>query len=282
MICLWDLRVGDADEFLKKPVMVINKAHGTGRTAGRKGKLTAPPARGVTSVCFSGCDEYGVISGGSYDGVLRQWDLRYLSSKRYTSGQNSVPKAITSPSLLSSADPTTYKGDRRARGITSLVVGSGASAGLLFALSNDSRVHTYDMSTLEPLSGWTEDPSNDLWSYGHENMHTNSFYVRLAMSPCGRWLASGGAANGSVYLFDVTSSSANRRGPAFSDGRGLGVELQGQKGEVGAVDWAEGMVACCADDGTVRIWRQDLETYRSCEDDPEEMKWRWSWSANIR
>ncbi len=86
---------------------------------------------------------------------------------------------------------------------------------------------------------------------------------------------------GSVYLFDVTSSARARRcgGGGGGDGRGRGVELQGQKGEVGAVDWAEGALTTCADDGTVRIWREDIETYRHCQEDPEEMKWGWSWSV---
>lgn len=60
--------------------------------------------------------------------------------------------------------------------------------------------------------------------------------------------------------------------------RGRGVELQGQSGEVGAVDWAEGMLASCADDGTVRVWRPDLEVYRECEGDPERMKWDYCWA----
>lgn len=57
------------------------------------------------------------------------------------------------------------------------------------------------------------------------------------------------------------------------------VELRGQKGEVGALDWADGMLATGADDGTVRVWRPDVEVYRSCIEDPEEKKWDWSWSV---
>lgn len=56
------------------------------------------------------------------------------------------------------------------------------------------------------------------------------------------------------------------------------VELKGQVGEVGALDWAEGMLATCADDGSIRVWRPDLETYKSCVEQPEDKKWEWSWS----
>jgi denticleless len=169
-------------------------------------------------------------------------------------------------------DPTTYAHTRRARGITSLALGTGPTRGLLFGLANDSRVHTYDLTSLEPLSGHTEDPADDQWSCAHEHMRTNSFYVRAMISPCGRWLASGGAANGSVFLFDVAAGTRDR-----TVERTNGVELHGQKGEVGAIDWAEDMLATCADDGTVRVWRPDIEVYRRCENEPEEMGWNWSW-----
>lgn len=69
-IYIWDLR--DADR--AKPCMQVPKAHDTGRPAGRKGKLCGPPARGVTSLLFSGVHEYGLISGGSYDGYV-SWDI---------------------------------------------------------------------------------------------------------------------------------------------------------------------------------------------------------------
>ena len=58
------------------------------------------------------------------------------------------------------------------------------------------------------------------------------------------------------------------------------MELRGQTGEVGAMDWADGMLATCADDGTVRVWRPDVDVARQCAEDPEEMKWSWSWACN--
>ncbi|KIP09174.1 hypothetical protein PHLGIDRAFT_67970, partial [Phlebiopsis gigantea 11061_1 CR5-6] len=272
MICIWDLRDSGRN---KKPVLVVSKAHDTGKSAVRKGKLHGPPARGVTSLLFSGVNEYGLISGGSYDGILRQWDIRFIDnrrkSKRKDPGRVDV---IPKPSHLSDTDPTTYSGTRRARGVTSLTQGSGPSRGLIFALANDSRVHTYDLGSLEPLSGQTDDTGADPWSYGHGNMRTNSFYVRVALSPCGQWLASGGAANGSVFLFDISAGTRERRAMAR-------VELHGQRGEVGAVDWAEGILATCADDGTVRVWRPDLVTARECQDEPDKMKWNWSWAVEL-
>ena len=58
------------------------------------------------------------------------------------------------------------------------------------------------------------------------------------------------------------------------------IKVKGQLGEMGAVDWADGMLATCADDGTVRVWRPDLEVSRQCRTDPDEMRWNWAWSTD--
>lgn len=155
-------------------------------------------------------------------------------------------------------------GSRRPRGIISLTTGSGPTAGLIFGLGVDSRVHTYNVPSLSVQSA----------AYTHESMQTNSFYVGLTTSPCGRWLASGGTGSrGSNFLFDVTNAALAGRAPAQQ-----GIELRGQVGEVGAVDWAQDVLASCADDGTVRVWRPDIETYGECQESPEDKKWDWSWS----
>lgn len=155
---------------------------------------------------------------------------------------------------------------RRARGIISLAIGNGPSAGRVFALGNDSRIHTYNTSGAGSIPLGIPQP--DI-VYSHRHMHTNSFYVRTAVSPCGRWLAAGGS-SGSAFLFDATVS-AEDRSPY------QGIELSGQKGEVGAIDWADEMLASCADDGTVRIWRPDAKRLQQCKEDEEEAKWDWCW-----
>lgn len=191
------------------------------------------------------------------------------------------PKPKGTPVAQSTLDPTVYDGSRRPRGISSLSFGTGPTASYIFALGNDSLVHTYETTTLEPLSGRTADPEDDPWSYGHSNMRTSTFYVRSAVSPCGRWLASGGAEKGSVFLFDISGSTVSRWSSHPGDvARRRGVQLRGQSGEVGVVDWADGVLASCADDGTVRIWRPDLDIFRQCQEDPEEMKWNWKWALD--
>ncbi|TFK86484.1 WD40 repeat-like protein [Polyporus arcularius HHB13444] len=292
-ICLWDLRVGERrgggeETGALAPVLSIVKAHESDlkspRPKGRGKKLTtAAPLKSITHVLYAESHPYGVVSSCSSDGILNLWDVRLPSNgtpkKSAKATKASRPTALST----SSCDPTTYGGTRRARGITTLAAGSGPTAGLLYALGQDSRVHTYTTPSLDPLSGIppTELGMHDPHAHTHPSMQSNSFYVRLAGSPCGRWLAAGNAVDGRAYLFDVANAaSAARAKDVGRFGWESAVELRGQTGEVGAMDWAEGMLATCADDGTVRVWRPDVEVARLCVDDPEEMKWGWSWASN--
>jgi denticleless len=194
--------------------------------------------------------------------ILRCWDLRVqTTSKRTRVAKHKIPTCIYSSAI----DPTTLRGSRRPRGIISLTSGSGPTAGLLFGLGADSRIHTYAFPSLSPQ------PSE----FADQSLQASSFYVGIAVSPCGKWLASGSAGKeGKGFLFDV--SNAYRPSHARE---GAGVGFKGQVGEVGAVDWAQGMLATCADDGTVRVWRPDVEVYNHCVEKPEESKWDWSWST---
>lgn len=207
------------------------------------------------------CLIYSVTVNSHIISILRCWDLRLplTSTNKYSC----KPK----PTNSTATDPTTLNGSRP-RGIMSLTQGTGPTAGLLFALAADSRIYTYaTSSTLNPLSSHT---------FSHKNMQTHSFYVRIATSPCGRWLVSGGAGAGSAFLYDIGNASSMSQ----YEGHSSGVQLRGQTGEVAAVDWADGMLATCADDGTVRVWRPDGDVKRRCAKDPEELKWEYAWSID--
>lgn len=192
--------------------------------------------------------------------ILRFWDLRKPHSPKKS---KALKPKLPTELYASPVDPTTLHGSRRSRGIISLASGIGPSAGLIFAFGADSRVHTYDIPTLTAQRN----------SFEHENLQTNSFYVNASVSPCGRWLACGGSSNkGNSFLFDVENAGRPSTAPR------QGVELRGQAGEVGAVDWARDMLATCTDDGTVRIWRPDIDTRLKCANSAEESKWDWCWS----
>lgn len=156
----------------------------------------------------------------------------------------------------------------RPRGIVSLASGHGPTSGVFFGLGADSRVHTYTFPRLE---------AQESVEFAHEHLQSSSFYVGLSVSPCGQWLASGGGTGlkGSAFLFDVTNATR----PWRERSGGLeGIELEGQQGEVGAVDWGQDMLATCSDDGIVRIWRPDVEIRRKCAAEPEENQWNWTWA----
>lgn len=173
---------------------------------------------------------------------------------------------------MSPLDPTIEfdsASSRRPRGITSLSVGTGPSEGLLFALANDSNIHTFSADTLTPISSST---------FSHETMRTNSFYVKSAISPCGRWIVTG-SSDQKAFLYDVSNASRNFEISPW-EGKCSVVELGGNRFEVGAVDWGHDIFAACYD-RTVRVWRPDIETRRLCERDPEEQKWSRSWTTKL-
>ncbi|KAJ7276111.1 WD40-repeat-containing domain protein [Mycena haematopus] len=262
LICIWDLRVGEnrpgQGTAGLAPILNISAVHedvnANGKRKTPKGK-NAPTPKSVTGLLVSDANPYHLISSGSSDGNLRCWDVRV--SKRAKSSKAKEPACLLSSPL----DPTLSQGSRP-RGIVSLVNGTGPTTGLLFALSADARIQTYGRDSLATFGN----------TYTHANLQTN-FYVKLAASPCGRWLASGGAGvPGSSFMFDV--SNATR-----ATAEQTGVELRGQSGDVGGVDWAQGMLSTCWDDGIVRVWRPEIDTYRACVENPEEKRWDWCWSS---
>jgi denticleless len=109
------------------------------------------------------------------------------------------------------------------------------------------------------------------------NMQTNSFYVKSSLSPCGKWLTTGSSLEGRAFIFDVSNAGNSVQ----FEGATAGVELKGHVGEVGAVDWARDTLATCADDGTVRTWRPDIDVHNRCIRDPQEEKWNWCWANGL-
>ncbi|KAG7449441.1 WD40 repeat-like protein [Guyanagaster necrorhizus] len=261
-ICLWDLRVGEGriDGESLPPILSIHGAHEEPAPLGKSKtrRKSTPSTKTVTNLIYSDTSPHNLVSSGSYNGILRCWDVRSL-----TSSKKILKYKLHKPLFVSTEDPTIFHGSRRPRGIISLAEGSGPTAGLLFGLGADSRVHTYTRSSLLPMSN----------SYAHERMQTNSFYITLAMSPCGRWLSSGSTGRGSAFLYDVHSAWQ----PFAMEEKG--VELQGQQGDIGGVAWCSDGLVTGADDGTVRVWRPDVDAYHHCLEHPDEKRWHWSWSV---
>ena len=212
-------------------------------------------------------DSLGLLTNllPNLNSVLREWDIRLPGQK------SKLPKRQTRPIQMSPLDPTVEfnsSASRRARGITSLSVGTGPTEGLLFALANDWNIHTFTADTLTPISS----------TFTHETMRTNSFYVKSAISPCGRWMVTG-SSDRKTFLYDVSNASRNFEISSW-EGKCSVVELEGARSEVGAVDWGHDIFAACYA-RAVRVWRPDIETRRLCERDPEEQTWNWSWATRL-
>jgi len=100
--------------------------------------------------------------------------------------------------------------------------------------------------------------------------------VRMSVSPCGRWLASGSSA-GNAYLYALDGRPAH----VFDEG-GVqyqrGAVLRLHHDEVHGLDWGKNIVALASDDQLVSVWRHDEEVAQKCRDDPEAQTWNWSWA----
>lgn len=109
----------------------------------------------------------------------------------------------------------------------------------------------------------------------------NAFFIRSAVSPDGRYIASG-SSSGSVYIWEV----AHPERPAYL--------LSAHRAECSSVSWCPSgteqagfavldsalhrtnlvclQLASCSDDATVRIWRMDRELVNETKRDPETMR----------
>jgi len=204
-------------------------------------------------------DIHTLLFAESSCSILRSWDMRSLTE---TKAGSKVSKSFD----FSPLDPTCRLSSKRGRGIVSLVPGTGPTSGCIFALGADSQIYVYSLPTLESYST----------RYGHPNLQaSSSFYLRLSISPCGRWLASG--STGNAFLFDVSSTALpfSQSSPAVELPRHNTTEKVGTP----FVDWADGLLATCVDDGTVAVWRPDVEVHRECTKDPEAQRWHWAWAA---
>lgn len=159
--------------------------------------------------------------------ILKAWDLRAKYPKR------------TKPKPIYSSEDITLESAGRARGIVSVVLDERGE--WAWAMATDGSIYTYPVLSLS-LSDSSSSSSLSFFApalpvLSHPNLKTASFYVRLAVSPCGRYLASG-STSGEVYTWAVDDHQGGSMEPP------LPVELIGhEKGkEVGSLDWGYNMV----------------------------------------
>ena len=104
--------------------------------------------------------------------------------------------------------------------------------------------------------------------YSHPTFRCGSFYIKTAISPCSKYIASG-SSDSNLYIWEV--DAPNR----------LPFVLRGHISEVTSAQWCmtrrDGVeqIATCSDDATVRIWNVRGAEAEQCRE--EEMNGREGW-----
>lgn len=202
--------------------------------------------------------------------ILKKWDLRFLSSSNAESLAFAGQNTLKLPVEVSPIDPTIV-GTQRSRGVSHLVFNSRTN--MIYALAANGRIHAHN-PCLEAFAGNGLDTT---YGYGGLSGTKNSFFVRMALSPCGRWLASGSSGcDAHIYALDGRPALPFVQG-AVQYRRG--VILRKHADEVHGIDWGVNTLAMAADDQLVSIWRHDPEAREKCREDPEAQTWNWHWAV---
>nr|XP_031859866.1 uncharacterized protein CI109_004714 [Kwoniella shandongensis]KAA5526938.1 hypothetical protein CI109_004714 [Kwoniella shandongensis] len=249
------------------PVMILKAAHGdgkrhTGRTA----------TRSVTSLVALQSMPGMLASGGSYDGIVKLWDLRFPAPTARVAEPRPTATAV---GYL--PDPTTHSPtpSRRPRSINALC--ESPTTGDLYALCGDSKIHC-----LRPSAAIMSSDNDDIpnikeatqRTFTDPNLLVSSFYIKLAISADGKYLASG-SCRGGVMTWDTTQKEG---GKATRLGMGMGGVAwpEGREREVCAVDWGKDMVAGTSDDLATRVWRENPQAAKWLKADPHAAKEEWA------
>ena len=243
-VLVWDTRRG------RDPVSALRGVHTLPEQAGSKRKRATPP-QSVSSVVYLPSSPHTLVTGGASDGAIKLWDSRY-SAKAKSHRSEPRPLQVLAPQT----------GLGRPHGIVCLAV--DPAHGRVLASSTDNTIYLYD--TVRQTKGGVPRLSGEVSRL--TGVLIDSFYVKAAFSPDGRFVVSG-SSDSSVYLFEARlESPAHGMTPApnsFSLRPQVdrpakpALALRGHCGEVTGVDWCRGdfcTLASCSDDTTVRVWHR--------------------------
>lgn len=167
--------------------------------------------------------------GGADSRVVKLWDPRYTT-----------PAQTKALALL--PDPTARDRSKRPRGVHAMV--EQPSSGDLHMLTSDSKIHVVRPSAGLCMSAPVSETILPV-QYTHP-MLQSTYWMRLAFSPCGRYLASG-SSRGGLMTWDT-----ERWASPFTSGPGvrmehatrldLGPSFRRER-EISTVDWGYDMVS---------------------------------------
>ncbi|GAA5872197.1 hypothetical protein JCM3774_002290 [Rhodotorula dairenensis] len=204
----------------------IKNAHTPARSKASKGR--APTS--VTGVVHLQHQEHLLASSGSSDGVVKIWDMRRSHTRR-----------INPATYETNEDAVMNTDTTRPHGISNLNLAPDGRK--LYALSTDSSVVALDPLNLTHVAPVT--------TFASPVNQPGSFYIRCAISPCSRFLASG-TSSGDIVLWDTEGSGRAEDA----------VRLRGHEIEVGQVDWGSDSLVSAGDDYLVRFWRPNMAMSR--------------------
>ncbi|GBC05532.1 hypothetical protein RclHR1_06280005 [Rhizophagus clarus] len=222
-IFIWDTRLIGLCSEAFKPIISIRNAHSHDipKKKSKKNSQLPPirskPTSSVTGVQFLLNQDLLLASSGASDSIIKYWDLRNQD-------------ASSSPTPVQTSVNGSFA--KRPHGISDLILDKSGTR--LFANSTDNYVYMYDAANLgAPIGHFTSQP-----------YRCSSFYIRLACSPDGRYIASG-SSDKSIYIWEVDFPGAEP------------VVLKAHENEVTSLSWSNDIetIASCSDDTTLRIWR---------------------------
>ena len=216
-VMLWDTR----DRSQASPDNVIRGVHSAAQPATKRRKGEA--GAGVVT-CLAWLDTNTLASAGDKDGVVKLWDLR----KNYS---------------LYRGEPVAraefqHPGDSSTVGYTSLAVDPEDSRHV-YAACMDDKIYRHDTE-------FTSAPAAAVYT----GASIRNFFIKMSLSPCGRYLACGSADN-YAYVWNVASAG----GPV--------ARLGEMAAEVTCVSWCGdtrgaqlATLATASDDMRHQLWRQ--------------------------
>ncbi|KAL7420190.1 hypothetical protein Q5752_005156 [Cryptotrichosporon argae] len=244
-----------------KPMLTLKQPH-NGSSCGRRAEMRST-SRSITSLIALQAMPGTLASGGSFDGIVKLWDIRALSSASSSSRMQQPLASLPDPTV-SSRHPS-----RRPRSVN--VLCESPTTGDVYALCGDSRIHA-----LRPAAALCDPPAALLsHTYAHASLPPSAFYIRLAVSPDGAHLAAGSRSAG-VQVWD-TAAHAHDVAPTLTLDvpHPWGQHAARQPLDVNGIDWGKDLLAASSDDAATRIWRSDQVVAQWMRDEPAAAKADW-------